>query len=390
MVPEFMVPSAFACLQALPCTPEGKVDRQALSTLGPVRPAVGGEDAPPIEAVQRQLAEIWEEILKIHPVGVRDDFFDLGGHSLLAVRMMDRIEQVFGRKLPRGTLFGGATIERLAKALLSPETPDSAPLLIEVQSRGAGQPFFFLQSVLDGSSDYCRGLARGLGEEQPFYLLAAHGQDGGPTPATVEERAAAYVEMIRTVQPRGPYRLGGLWDGGVIAFELARQLHARREAVALVVLVAASGPPARFRRLRTAMKEAGLLARMRRSSGAPHLDETSGPGHLLVQSLVAGRSHTLRNGGGWQRGSADRFGAIGEGLGEAMARYAPGCFGGRIVLVFPGDGGALGRPDDPAAAWARVAREIEFRTVPGRPPGFAHVGAVASLVRGWLRDAPGS
>jgi acyl-CoA synthetase (AMP-forming)/AMP-acid ligase II len=125
-VPVFMVPSAFVCLRALPRTPEGKVDRQALSTLGPVRPALGGEGAPPIETVQRQLAEIWEEILKIHPVGVRDDFFKLGGHSLLAVHMMDRIEQVFGRKLPLGTLFGGATIERLASALLSPEDRDSA------------------------------------------------------------------------------------------------------------------------------------------------------------------------------------------------------------------------------------------------------------------------
>jgi amino acid adenylation domain-containing protein len=125
VVPEFMVPSAFVCVEALPRTPEGKVDRQALATLGPVKPVLGGDSARPIEAVQRQLAEIWEDILKIHPVGVRDDFFELGGHSLLAVRMMDRIEQVFGRKLPLGSLFGGATIERLANVLLSPETRGS-------------------------------------------------------------------------------------------------------------------------------------------------------------------------------------------------------------------------------------------------------------------------
>jgi amino acid adenylation domain-containing protein len=416
-VPDFMMPSGFVFVDTLPRTSEGKVDRPALAALPTVRPAPGVQRVPPIEAVECQLAQIWEDMLKIRGIGMHDDFFELGGHSLLALRMMDHIERVFGRRLPLHTLCAGATIEHLTNALLSRETRESASLLVKVQSGGPDRPFFFVRSALDGSDDYCLKLARGLGRDRPFYVLAPHGQDGRPVPAAIEGRAASYVGMIREVQPQGPYYLGGLCEGAVLAFEVARELQGSGEEVALVVLVAAPGQPwlgqlrrafhgiaARVRwELAPAGQWRGLAARavgsrqrrvhlptqIRRLFGAPlvggsHSSGNQGP----TASPVSERGDEISSESTLRRDPLARARAISEEeVGGAVARYAPGPYRGRLLLVWPHDETAK-TPRDPTRGWGRIAPELALHIVPRdqSTPGAAHVGAVARLVGAALRD----
>lgn len=124
-LPDYMVPAAFVFLEALPLTPSGKVDRRALPAPEQTRSASAEGFVAPTLPVHRQLVEIWEDLLEVRPIGIRDNFFDLGGHSLLAVRLIDRIEQVCGKKITASTLLTGPTIEQLSNALIGPEPPAS-------------------------------------------------------------------------------------------------------------------------------------------------------------------------------------------------------------------------------------------------------------------------
>src|SRR5207237_10871894 len=149
------------------------------------------------ETIEHQLAEIWEEFLGVHPIGLRDSFFDLGGHSLLAAQMMHRVEQVCGQKLSLATLLAGPTIEHLAKALIEQRVKENDSLLVQVQAGGVKQPLFFMHGDLAGGGFYCLNLARGLGEERPFYVFTTHGMDGGTIPPTIEEISVHLAEICR-------------------------------------------------------------------------------------------------------------------------------------------------------------------------------------------------
>jgi amino acid adenylation domain-containing protein len=236
-LPDYMVPSSFVVLDTLPLTATGKVDRRALPPPGRTRPALDTLFVGPNNLLEHQLAQIWEEFLDVRPIGALDNFFELGGHSLLAVRVMNAIEQTVGRRLPLSTLFGDATIRHLAQALLqrAPETTWSP--VTAIQTEGSRRPFFFLHGDYYGGGFYCLNLARALGPEQPFFALHPHGLDGRPVPASIEAMAAEHLATVRTLQPHGPYHLGGHCNGGLIAFEMARHLRAQGERVDLLALM---------------------------------------------------------------------------------------------------------------------------------------------------------
>jgi thioesterase domain-containing protein len=187
--------------------------------------------------VHFQLVQIWEDLLDVRPIGIKDNFFALGGHSLLAARLFARIEQVCGKKLPLSTLFSGATIEHLADALTGETKTDSRAPLVAVQASGSRQPFFYLHGEWRGGAFYSIELARNLGPDHPFYLLEPYKFDGLATPPTLETMAAAHLKSLRDVQPEGPYLLGGYCNGGLMAYEMARQLRAEGQDVNLLVLM---------------------------------------------------------------------------------------------------------------------------------------------------------
>ncbi len=234
-LPEHMVPSAFVVLEALPLTPNGKVDRKALPVPDLARVAAPDTAVAPRDVLEHLLAGIWEELLGIPSVGIRGNFFELGGHSLLAVQLMARIRERTGRELPLASLFQAPTVEGLAALLRQVPAPFSP--LVPIQRGGERRPFFLVHAVGGNVLGYAE-LARRLGPEQPVYGLQSQGLDGQqPALETLEEMAALYLESIRTVQPQGPYLLGGWSMGAVVAFEMARQLQARGERVDLLALI---------------------------------------------------------------------------------------------------------------------------------------------------------
>ncbi|MBP5974432.1 amino acid adenylation domain-containing protein, partial [Brasilonema sp. CT11] len=238
-LPKYMIPSAFVMLDALPLTPNGKVDRRALPMPEQVRQEVEETFVAPRDEIERQLTQIWEEVLGIQPINVKDNFFDLGGHSLLAVRLFAQIEKKFGTFIPLATLFTSGTVEALAKLLSSNQekSKTSWSSLVEIQPKGSKPPLFCIHPL--GGEILCyRPLAMHLGSDQPFYGLQPHGLDGKQPPYTrVEDMAAHYIKEIQTIQPNGPYYLAGYSFGGTIAFEMAQQLHSQGQKVGCLVIL---------------------------------------------------------------------------------------------------------------------------------------------------------
>lgn len=240
-LPDYMVPGAFVMLSSLPLTPNGKVDRRALKAPDTsLRDSIGF--VPPRDTFEQQLQLLWSEVLKLPTVGVKDNFFTLGGHSLLAVLLMAQISRHFGKNLPIATLFSSPTIEQLASCLRSETHSLPWSPLVAIQSGGDKRPFFFVPGV-GGQVMYLYELARHLGSSQPFYGLQARGLDGESEPfIQLEEIASYYIEAIQSVQPTGPYLLGGHSFGGVVAFEMAMMLHKQGQHVALLAMIDTFAP----------------------------------------------------------------------------------------------------------------------------------------------------
>jgi amino acid adenylation domain-containing protein len=236
-LPEHMVPALFVLLDGLPLMPSGKVDRRALPAPDRTRPELEKVFVAPRDDLELQLAQIWEEVLGVHPVGVRDNFFELGGHSLLAARLFASIENRLGKKLPLATVFQGATVEYLAGILRQDAKPAPRSSLVAIQPGGSKRPLFLVHPAGGHVFPYVH-LARYLGPDQPCYGLQARGLEEGEEPHTrIEDMASDYIKALRTVQPNGPYLLGGWSMGGLIAFEMAQQLHAQAEGVDLLALL---------------------------------------------------------------------------------------------------------------------------------------------------------
>jgi len=241
-LPEYMIPSAIVKLEALPLTPNGKVDRRALLAPDTARPELQSAFIAPRDTLELQLAHIWEDVLNVRPIGVTDNFFTLGGHSLLAVRLIALLQQQFGQNLPLATLFLAPTIEHLASTLRQPTDERQWSPLVKFQPGGSKRPFFCVPGT-GGNVIYFYHLARHLGSDQPFYGLQARGLDGEQMPHTqVEEMAAYYIEALQTVQPQGPYFLGGHSFGSYVAFEMALQLLHQGQEVALLAILDSPAP----------------------------------------------------------------------------------------------------------------------------------------------------
>lgn len=235
-LPDYMMPSDFVLLEKLPLTPNGKINRQALPAPS-AHPLPADDYIAPTDSVQLRLARIWEEILAKRPIGIRDSFFDLGGHSLLAVRLMRRIEREFRRSVALAALFEAPTIEQLAAILQQPQSTSGTSLVVPIQPKGTRPPFYCVHGLF-GAVLRFQDLARHMAPDQPFYGIQPQGINGDmPFLRSVEEMAATYIREMRRSQPEGPYYIGGYSFGGLVAFEMARQLHAIGQEIGLLVLL---------------------------------------------------------------------------------------------------------------------------------------------------------
>ncbi len=228
-------------LDALLENPNLKIAELGLSARPKTRAAQTAESphseiALPRNDTERQLKQIWGELLGIRSIGVHQNYFELGGNSILAVRLFNQIENVFKVKLPLSTLLEAPTIRQFARILQNEGSVPTWSPVVPIQPCGSRPPFFCVHAA-GGNVLLYRALSRHLGESQPFYGLQFPGLDGEqPLLTRIEDMATLYVEEIRAIQPHGPYYLGGYCLGGTIALEMAQQLTRSGEEVALLAL----------------------------------------------------------------------------------------------------------------------------------------------------------
>jgi thioesterase domain-containing protein len=338
-LPAYMVPSAFVCLASLPRTTSGKIDRSALPAPAHAVGPSDGSFVAPQTPLEEALCAIMGALVGRAGVGVHEDFFSIGGHSLLAVSLVSAIETRLGRRLPLAALYANRTVEQLAR-LLAPAPSETlghhgeSGCLVSLRRSGHRPPLFLVHPV--GGTVLCYdALTRRLTEEQPVYALQAAAFVGETSPSSVEEMATRYLIEIRRAQPAGPYRLGGWSMGGMVAWEMSRQLAAAGESVERLVLL-------------------DTHADVARADDAPALDAARLAFDLHLQrsplgSGVAGGARELA----WEAFRASFF---------AARRYEPA----PLRLPHPALLVRAADNDDPmdTVAWLRLAGErLEIRDV---------------------------
>ena len=231
-LPDHMLPSAFVVLKAFTLNPNGKVDKKALPPPTGGQRTMHAQYVAPRNELERSLAAIWGQVLDNPKIGVHEDFFDLGGHSLIGIQLLAQVEVRFGRSLPLRALFQAPTIASFADLLAEGGTSKEWTNLSAIQPNGDRVPFFCVHG--DEANHF---LPRYLGGEQPFYGFFHQGEDGRRIKYTgVEEIARHFISEMRSARPRGPYMLGGYSFGGIVAYEMAQQLTAAGQEVALLAL----------------------------------------------------------------------------------------------------------------------------------------------------------
>jgi amino acid adenylation domain-containing protein len=250
-LPEHMLPHHIVEISSVPLLPNGKTDRSALPA-----PAGQGQARPspsPIARTptQQHVWEVWRDLLGVDTFSVDDNFFDLGGHSLLAMTLVSRLEARFSRKLGLNSVLEAPTVAQFADLIDGQVVPFDS--LLPLRAGGSAAPIFFVHDA-SGETLVYRSLALRMPEGVPVHSLRPLGAEGISMVHTrVEDMAAHYVARIRALQPQGPYRLGGLCAGGVIAFEMALQLQRVGQSVSLLALIEAPDVAARARTGRYAL-----------------------------------------------------------------------------------------------------------------------------------------
>jgi aspartate racemase len=367
-LPAHMVPSVIVPMAELPRTSSGKTDRRVLPLPGRDRPVSKPTFAPPRDPLEGQLAEIWEGVLAIHPVGITDDFFDLGGHSLQAIHLTQQLATLYGVTLPPTALYTHSTVERLAAAIRREEHEAFWAPMIKIKAGGPRTPFFFLHGDLTGGGFYCLRLARRLDADQPVYVVHPLGRDGRPMPTTIEAMAGAHLEAIQRIQPAGPYRLGGYCNGGLVAYEIAQRLAEAGERVDSLILIAVA-PDMRLAALQAGMDRLASALRIPRGQAldwfarfrAALRDMQGLPAHqrvrfVLSKAIKHGRTLTGKPSPASADTTFDRYF-------RAVMGYCPRPYAGRIALFWPQDEPRYG--EEVIVWWRRLAPDIRIHPIAG-------------------------
>ncbi|MGE8278915.1 MAG: amino acid adenylation domain-containing protein [Stenotrophomonas sp.] len=426
-LPDYMVPVRLVLVDALPLTANGKVDFSALPAIEAAPAQADERTTPPRDPVESGVAELWEALLGYRPAGIEHNFFRYGGHSLSALTLRARIEERFGVQIDLMTLFDGGTIAHIASQVRDLQAGLGNECLARIEARrrrvgggllkrlagrlglaagrpgaaaahralvplqpdqGGGAPYFCVHPVGGGVTCYAE-LSPLVAEGRAVYGLEASGERDR-APATIEDMARAYIRAIRSVQPAGPYHLFGWSTGGVVAFEMARQLEAVNASVAsLHLLDSYPFDPGR------------------------DLRDPTGPQLLDAFATDLVRCNGLRLSGDWLSGidlgpdpdpkaqtlaalkavgvlpqdmQAADFAALFASYAasyRAWASYAPGTYGGRTILKMCAESIDVdGR--SPMKSWGGVATGgMVIDVVEGNHYTMLRSPAVQALATGW-------
>jgi thioesterase domain-containing protein/acyl carrier protein len=239
-LPDYMLPQALVEVDALPVTRNGKLDRNALQELPweNLQPPAKAQGVAPRTPLESQVASAFAKALGVAEVGIDDDFFDSGGHSLLAVALVLELEKALGLNLPPGVIFDRPTVREIAEQaegkaahVVRPVALNSAP----------GKPALFM---VMGVQLY-KPLAKRLEPDYAVFGVYCGRELLNPESTesfSVSALAGDYIQIIRQQQPAGPYRIGGISFGGVVAYEVAQQLREAGEAIEFLALMDAVLP----------------------------------------------------------------------------------------------------------------------------------------------------
>ena len=384
-------------IASLPDENSQKVDSTALHS----RPNLPNNYIAPRDEIEQTIASIWQEFLGIEQIGIHDDFFDLGGDSLLAVQLITKLNEALQKSLSPHSLLQSSTIAALAELIKDssdlsdnsnqPLQPASESLLVEIQRGSFKQPLFLVHPV-GGHVYIYRDLARYLGSDQPVFGIQAHVSDGETQSFSVEEMAARYIEAVRVQQPEGPYFLGGSSFGGTVAFEMAQQLKAQGEKIALLTLIDTPGPgqmPVLATEDDTAILVYLLGVGFNLSLSMDVLQKLEPDKQLvyfLEQVKIAKRVVPPDFGLPQIRQFLDLF----KIHAQAMRNYVPQTYGGQIIFFRATEQNAV-NAKNPELPWIDVAGVgVEVREVRGNhitmnyPP---HVQVMAEQLRAYLDEA---
>ncbi len=391
-LPDYMLPAACVFLDRFPMTPSGKIHKNALPA--PERNLKPGGRTSPRTSLELQLQRLWESVLGVQPVGMQDNFFETGGHSLMALRLMSRVEKTLGVGLPVSMLFQAPTIELMARLIAQKGIEPDAGVLVPIQTNGSRPPLFCIHGVGGTILSYGH-LAKHLPDDQPLYGLQARGLDGIEAPHTrIEEMAADYIAHVRSVQTSGPYYFAGFSFGGLVGFEMARQLEAAGEEVGLLLLLDSGAMDAQSSLPWRVFWRAVLDRQVGRCKlHAGNLARLSTPGRI---EYVRQRFRTLRRKAGnrvWQfryrlyeitrRPVPQAFQNVKEAAYLAVRQYTPGPYSGTAVL-FRAEQRSAVDDADATLGWGRLIRGgVEVRTVRGDHNTIA-VGQNAATLAGQI------
>ena len=366
------------------------------------------DEAGDIDPLAASMSAIWSELLGVERVGLDDDFFALGGHSLQAVQMFHRMGRLLKVNLPLATLFMAPTIRLLAAAyreagaqvpgaVVAQAGRDPWAPLVPIRHGSGDTPLFFAHAVGGNCLNY-RALAIGMPADMPVYGLQAQGLDGRTPPsAHIEEMAARYVKEIRKVQPNGPYYLAGGSMGGMIAYEMAQQLKAAGEEIALLGLIDTSSyygerlraqaaqPLSHMQRFRQRLRGLSVGEALRAMANMPRVRLAAARDRRRVIALRQSGEpvpHDLR------------YADVEATHLRAYRDYVVRPYPGKLTL-FRAEQQHPELGSDPFLGWEGVAGEVEVFPVPGSHSGIvekpelqASLSQVIDAVRAARRAVP--
>ncbi len=243
-LPAYMIPSAFVFLEKIPMTPNRKIDRNALPPPDRIIEKTITYVAPR-DAIEKQLVELWEKVLGVHPIGIYDNFFDIGGHSLLSLSLLLQIHHKINSKITLSDFYQALTIDELAQMLRKDELSKNNFCMVCLQkgtSKKPLPPLYFIH-VLGTGLKFCKPMVKYLGSDLPVYGLSIQLLDQHPhIENRIEDWARFYILQVKQIQPSGPYMFIGFSNGGIIAFEMAKQMRESGEDVRLVAILDAILP----------------------------------------------------------------------------------------------------------------------------------------------------
>ena len=380
-LPNYMVPSFFVRLDALPLTTSGKVDRRALHV-----PAGRREKSPlvaPRNELEQQLAEIWESVLKVEHIGVEDDFFGLGGHSLMAVRLFDAIENATGQRFPLSTLVEAPTIAQMARFLGERQRPAVASGLASFQPvvlypRFSGYTatpvrFSFIIRYRSDSAPNSRSTPCKLGAEKVYRSLTR----------SLEWLASTWKRFSRV--HAGPYCIAGFCFGALVAYEMAQQLLAHGKQVGFLGLFINYAPEQNFvDGVQTRIDR--HLNQLRQMGPKAKLELSTSNLATKVQSLLWRTAYQMF--GHRLPRSSRLFQNIPELNLQAAKKYCPKPYSGKMTVFLSGPV-PFGFELDPHSHLDGMhAADIHLRLVPGdRDSMFQepHVSVLAAELKHCLR-----